>query len=46
MNKNIGLWIDHRKAVIVIIGDEGEQVKEITSHMGKACPILGRRIRR
>ena len=35
MNKDIGLWIDHRKAVIVIVSDEGEQVKEITSHMQK-----------
>ena len=35
MNTEIGLWIDHRKAVIVIFGDEGEQVREITSHMEK-----------
>jgi len=35
MNTAIGLWIDHRKAVIVIVSDEGEEVKEITSHMEK-----------
>jgi hypothetical protein len=35
MNTEIGLWIDHRKAVIVIVSDEGEQVREITSHMEK-----------
>jgi len=35
MKKYIGLWIDHRKAVIVIVSDEGEEVKEITSHMEK-----------
>ena len=35
MKKGIGLWIDHRKAVIVTVSDEGEQVKEITSHMEK-----------
>jgi len=35
MKKEIGLWIDHRKAVVVIISDEGEEVKEITSHMEK-----------
>jgi hypothetical protein len=35
MKKEIGLWIDHRKAVVVIIGDEGEEVREITSHMEK-----------
>ena len=35
MKKEIGLWIDHRKAVIVIVRDQGEEVKEITSHMEK-----------
>ncbi len=35
MKKKIGLWIDHRKAVVVIVSDEGEEVKEITSHMEK-----------
>ena len=32
MKKEIGLWIDHRKAVAVIVSDE---VREITSHMEK-----------
>jgi len=35
MKKGIGLWIDHRKAVVVIVSDEGEEVREITSHMDK-----------
>jgi molybdopterin converting factor small subunit len=35
MKKEIGLWIDHRKAVIVIVSERGEEVKEITSHMEK-----------
>ena len=35
MKKEIGLWIDHRKAVIVVITDEGEEVKKITSNMEK-----------
>jgi hypothetical protein len=35
MKKEIGLWIDHRKAVIVMVSDEGEEVKEITSNMEK-----------
>jgi hypothetical protein len=35
MEKEIGLWIDHRKAVIVIVSAEGEEVREITSHMEK-----------
>ena len=33
MKKEIGLWIDHRKAVVVMVSDEGEEVKEITSYM-------------
>ena len=35
MAKQAGLWIDHRKAVIVIITEEGEEIKEITSKMEK-----------
>lgn len=35
MKKDIGLWIDHRKAVVVIVSDEGEVFKEITSRMEK-----------
>jgi hypothetical protein len=35
MKKGIGLWIDHRKAVVVLVSGEGEVVKEITSHMEK-----------
>ena len=35
MMKDIGVWIDHRKAVIVIISDKGEEVREISSNMEK-----------
>ena len=35
MKKGIGLWIDHRKAVVVLVSGEGEVVKEITSDMEK-----------
>jgi hypothetical protein len=35
MKKEIGLWIDHCKAVVVIVSDEGKEVREITSHMEK-----------
>jgi len=35
MNKQAGLWIDHRKAIIVIIKDEEEEIKKITSNMEK-----------
>ena len=32
MKKQAGLWIDHRKAVVVLISDEGED----------AAPFVGR----
>ena len=35
MKKQIGLWIDHRKAIIVIITEAGEEMKKITSNMEK-----------
>jgi molybdopterin converting factor small subunit len=41
MKKGIGLWIDHRKAVIVIVSEESEQVKEITSNMEKHVRYSG-----
>jgi hypothetical protein len=35
MKKKIGLWIDHRKAIIVTITEEREETKEIISDMEK-----------
>ncbi|MDQ3007912.1 MAG: hypothetical protein M3R47_21340 [Chloroflexota bacterium] len=35
MKRRVGLWIDHRKAVIVDLKDEEEEIKKITSNMGK-----------
>ena len=35
MKITAGLWIDHRKAVIVRISSEGEETKEIQSHVEK-----------
>ncbi len=35
MKSEIGLWIDHRQAVIVVITDAGEETKRITSNMEK-----------
>lgn len=32
MNTNIGLWIDHRKAVIVRLCDGREEIHEVQSH--------------
>ena len=31
MAMDVGLWIDHRKAVIVLLGDEGEDVVQLDS---------------
>jgi len=35
MKTKKGLWIDHRKAVIVALLDKGEEVQEILSHVEK-----------
>jgi hypothetical protein len=35
MKSEIGLWIDHRQAVIVVVTDAGEETKRIMSHMEK-----------
>lgn len=31
MKKTAGLWIDHRKAIVVVVTDKGEEVKQISS---------------
>lgn len=41
MKKEVGLWIDHRKAVIVIVTDAGEEIKKITSDMEKRVRFSG-----
>jgi len=35
VNSKIGLWIDHRIAVIVTISDKGEEIQEIQSNVEK-----------
>ena len=35
MKKTVGLWIDHRKAIILVLTDNGEEVKEISSGVEK-----------
>jgi hypothetical protein len=35
MKTKVGLWIDHRKAIIVAITDEGEEIKLIISKVEK-----------
>ena len=41
MKKGIGLWIDHRKAVVVSVSNEGEKIMEITSTMEKHVRFTG-----
>ena len=41
MKEHAGLWIDHRKAVIVIVTDAGEKTKEVTSSMEKHVRFTG-----
>src|SRR4030043_2359656 len=41
MKKEVGLRIDHRKAVIVIVTDKGEETKEITSNIEKHVRFTG-----
>lgn len=41
MKKQAGLWIDHRKAVIVIVTEAGEEIKEISSNMEKHVRFTG-----
>jgi hypothetical protein len=41
MKKDIGLWIDHREAIIVILTDGGEEIKHITSKNGKHIRYSG-----
>jgi len=41
MQKEIGLWIDHRKAVIVILTGAGEEIRTITSNMEKRVRFTG-----
>jgi stalled ribosome rescue protein Dom34 len=41
VKKEIGLWIDHREAIIVILADGGEEIKHITSDSGKHIRYSG-----
>jgi hypothetical protein len=41
MKRAAGLWIDHRKALIVFISDDGEESKEIESDIEKHTRFSG-----
>jgi hypothetical protein len=35
MRTNVGLWIDHRKTIVVAVTEKGEEIKEIISEVEK-----------
>ena len=41
MKKEIGLWIDHREAIIVILTDGAEEIKHLSSNNGKHMRYSG-----
>lgn len=41
MKKEIGLWVDHREAVIVILTDGVEEIRHISSNSGKHIRYSG-----
>ena len=41
MKTNVGIWIDHRKSVVVRLRDEDEEILELTSHMEKHVRYSG-----
>jgi stalled ribosome rescue protein Dom34 len=41
MNRNVGVWIDHRKAVIISLGEKREEIREVQSDMEKHVRFSG-----
>ena len=41
MTKNIGLWIDHKKAILVIQNAKGEEIQQIESGIGRHVRYRG-----
>lgn len=41
MKNQVGLWIDHRESIIVIVTSEGEETRRITSNMEKHVRFSG-----
>ena len=35
MAKNAGVWIDHKRAIVVLVTDAGQEIKKITSDIDK-----------
>ena len=41
MKRQAGVWIDHREAIVVFIGDDAEETKRIESGVGKHVRFSG-----
>lgn len=41
MSTKTGLWIDHRKAIVVVLTDTGEEIKQIESNVEKQLRRTG-----
>ena len=41
MTKDIGLWIDHKRAVIVMLSQQGETIQQVISEVGRHLPFRG-----
>jgi hypothetical protein len=39
MTTKVGLWIDHRQAIVVAITEKGEEIKEIISEVEKLTQL-------
>jgi stalled ribosome rescue protein Dom34 len=42
MRRSVGLWIDRRQAVVVILTDEGEEIRRVTSDLERHTRWAGR----
>ena len=41
MNKNVGLWLDHKKAVILVLAEQREEFKKIESNIERHFRFRG-----
>ena len=41
VKKQVGLWIDHKKAVIITFTDKGQEIKQISGHLERDAQLSG-----
>ena len=41
VKRQVGLWIDHKKAVIVTFTDKGQEIKQISGHLERDAQLSG-----